>query len=264
MIVDIHTHIFPPQFVQDRARLVEHDAQFGAMYGGEKAMMATAEDLRESMRAATVDVSLVCGFWWSDPALAEEHAEYLGDTAAQSDGSMLAFVPTFSPPPRATGIGEVRLEDSADVPVGDHPLLVHCSEDVGHVYPGKGGGLTPGGVWRLLKSQPNARVIAAHWGAGFPFFAQMPEVAGLLEEDRLLVDTAASSYLYSREVFANAIELMGPHHIAWGSDFPLRSQLTDLTEARDAIPTDGARAAILGANAARFLGIDGRNEENEE
>lgn len=261
MIVDIHTHIFPPHFVEDRARLVEHDAQFGAMYGAENAMMATAEDLRESMRTAGVDVSVVCGFWWSDPVLAEEHAEYLGDTAAQSDGSMLAFVPTFSPPPRATGIGEVRIEDSADFPACEHSLLVHCSEDIGHLYPGKGGGLTPGGVWRLLKSQPNARVIAAHWGAGLPFFAQMPEVARLLEEDRLLVDTAASAYLYSPEVFANAIELMGAHHIAWGSDFPLRSQLTDLAEARDAIPTDGARAAILGGNAARFLGLEDRNEE---
>jgi hypothetical protein len=35
----------------------------------------------------------------------------------------------------------------------------------------------------------------------------------------------------------------------------------DLGEARDAIPTDGARRAILGGNAARFLGIEERGEE---
>ena len=79
MIVDIHTHIFPPAFVRDRARLAEHDPAFGAIYAREQAIMATAEDLRESMRPAGVAVSVACGFWWSDPAIAEEHATYLGD-----------------------------------------------------------------------------------------------------------------------------------------------------------------------------------------
>ena len=260
MIVDIHTHIFPPAFIADRARLAEHDEQFGAMYGSERALMASAEDLRESMRTAGVDVSVACGFWWADPALAEEHAQYLGDVAADSDGAIVAFAPTFDAPPRCAGIGEVRLSDPTAIPATDRPLLVHCSEEVGHQYSGKAGGLSPGGLWRLLEARPEARVIAAHWGAGFPFFALMPEVAALIEDDRLLLDTAASSYLYDREVFAKAIDLVGARRIAWGSDYPLRSQSVDLGETRDAISSDGARALILGDNAARFLGL-GESDE---
>ncbi len=260
MIVDIHTHIFPPAFIADRARLAGHDAQFGAMYGSERALMASAEDLRGSMRAAGVDVSVACGFWWSDPALAEEHAQYLGDVAAASDGAIVAFAPTFNAPPRCAGIGEVRLDDPAAIPTTDRPMLVHCSEEVGHQYPGKAGGLTPGGVWQLLEANPDLRVIAAHWGAGLPFFALMPEVAALLEGDRLLVDTAATSYLYDREVFTRAVDLIGARRVAWGSDYPLRSQSVDLGEARDAIHSDGARALILGDNAARFLGL-GESDE---
>ncbi len=257
MIVDIHTHIFPPKFVEERDRLASHDPRFGAMYGTRKALMATAEDLRESMRTAGVDVSVVCGFWWSDPELAAEHAQYLGDVAAQSDGSMIAFAPTFDRPARCAGIGEVRLSDEAAFSETDAPMLVHCSEEVGHLYPGKSGGLSPGALWRLLQAQPAARVVAAHWGGGFPFFALMPEVARLLEEDRLLVDTAATAYLYRPEVFDRAIDLLGPRYIAWGSDYPLRSQAVDLGQTRDALHTDGARNAILGGNAARFLGLEG-------
>ncbi|MCA9848382.1 MAG: amidohydrolase family protein [Dehalococcoidia bacterium] len=257
MIVDIHTHIFPPKFVEERERLAAHDPQFGAMYASEKAIMATAEDLRESMRTAGVSVSVVCGFWWQDPELAAEHAQYLGDVAAQSDGSMIAFAPTFDRPDRCAGIGEVRLPDHAEFPATDAPMLVHCSEEVGHLYPGKSGGLSPGGLWRLLQAQPRARVIAAHWGAGFPFFGLMPEVARILEEGRLLVDTAATSYLYQPEVFRRGIELIGTRNIAWGSDYPLRSQSVDLGQARDALRTDGEINAILGGNAARFLGLEG-------
>src|SRR5690606_25015635 len=124
---------------------------------------ASAEDLRESMRTAGVDVSVACGFWWSDPALAQEHAAYLGETAATSDGAIVAFAPTFEPAANCAGIGEVRLEDPAIFPELDRPLLVHCSEDVGHTYSGKAGGLSAGGVWHLLEAQPEARVIAAHW-----------------------------------------------------------------------------------------------------
>src|SRR5690606_29524818 len=139
-------------------------------------------------------------------------------------------------------------------PVTAHPMLVHCSEEAGHEYPGKTGGLTAGGLTRLLDAQSDLRLIAAHWGAGLPFFALMPEVRHLIDEDRLLVDTATSAYLYTPDVFARAIDLIGPTHIAWGSDYPLRPQALDLAEARTALPP-ATHHAILGANAARFLGL---------
>lgn len=256
MIVDIHTHIFPPEFIARREELAQREPGFRAIYGDPRAKMATADDLLASMDDAEVDVSVACGFWWSDPALATEHGAYIVDVAGQSSGRVVPFAPTFEDAPGAAGIGEVRLRDAAAFPPLDRPVLVHTSEDLGHRYPGKEGGLTPGEVWRLLEAQPQARVIAAHWGAGLPFFGLMPEVRAHFDSGRLLVDTAASAFLYSPALFQAAIAMTGPHAIAWGSDYPLRSQAVDLRETREAIAEDGAREAILGGNAARFLGLE--------
>jgi len=255
MIVDIHTHIFPPRLIEDRVRLAALDPAFGELYGDPKAKMATAGDLLASMQQAGVDVSVACGFWWRDPAVAVEHAAYLVESAAASGGRIIPFVPQPASlaPAGAAGIGEVREVDPGRIEGGTLPALVHVSEEVGHAYRGKSGGLAPGDVWRLLEAQPDARVIAAHWGGGLPFAALMPEVHALLEADRLIFDTAASAYLYEPAVFRLGLELAGRGGVAWGSDFPLRPQSRDRAEVEAALPDPADRAAVLGENAARFL-----------
>ncbi|MDP2327404.1 MAG: amidohydrolase family protein [Dehalococcoidia bacterium] len=255
MIVDIHTHIFPPRLIEDRVRLAVLDPAFGELYGDPKAKMATAEDLLASMRQAGVDISVACGFWWHDPAIAAEHAAYLVECATASRGRIISFVPQPASlaPAGAAGIGEVREADPTRIEGGALPLLVHVSEEVGHAYRGKTGGLTPGGLWRLLEAQSGARVIAAHWGGGLPFAALMPEVRALIEADRLIFDTAASAYLYEPAVFRLSLELAGRAAVAWGSDFPLRSQARDRAEVEAALPDAADRAAVLGDNATRFL-----------
>ncbi len=268
MIVDIHTHLFPPAFVRDRARLLELDPGFAALYRDPRAKMATAEDLLDSMQTAAVDVSVACGFWWGDPAIALEHAAYLVEAAAQSEGRIIPFVPVGAAvaPAGAAGIGEVREQDGAAVGQlsagGGLPLLIHSTEEVGHRYPGKEGGLTTGGIWDLLTSTPRARVIAAHWGGGLPFFGLMPEVRAEIEAGRLVVDTAASAYLYDPAVFAFGIQLLGRNAVCWGSDFPLRRQELDRVEVEAALGDADDRAAVLGGNAARFLGLSARTTGN--
>jgi uncharacterized protein len=255
MIVDIHTHIFPPAFIARRDALVSREPRFAEMYANPRAQMATAPDLLASMDVAGVDVSVACGFWWSDAGLAREHADYLVESSRTSGGRILAFVPTATAIDGAHGIGEVR-ESTVDVfPVSDRPVLAHCSEEAGHRYPGKDGGLTPAALWQLLETRPAARIIAAHWAGGFPFLALMPEVRAVVESGRLLVDTAASAFLYDPHVFRLGLELLGRDAVAWGSDFPLRSQAVDLAEVRAALPDEADRAAVLGENAARYLGL---------
>ena len=252
MIVDIHTHLFPPRFIAERSRLAASDEAFGEMYAGPKAQMATAEDLLASMGRAGVDVSVACGFWWRDPALAAEHAAYLVEAARASGGRILAFVPTREAVAGAAGIGEVRERTPEGVPASALPVLVHSSEETGHAYPGKAGGLTPGALGRLIEGRPEARVIAAHWGGGFPFAALMPEVRTSLA-GRVLFDSAASAHLYTPEVFRRVIDLAGLDAVAWGSDFPLRAQDVDRAYVEAALPDPAERAAVLGGNAARFL-----------
>src|SRR5690606_24515201 len=93
MIVDVHTHVFPPRMIARRGRLVPLEPAFAELYGEASAKMVNAEALLESMDAAGVDVSVACGFWWRDPDLAEEHAAYLLDVAKASRGRIVPFVP---------------------------------------------------------------------------------------------------------------------------------------------------------------------------
>jgi len=261
VIVDIHTHLFPPRFIEERVRLAASDEVFGEMYADPRARMATAEDLLASMDHAGVDISVACGFWWRDPALAAEHAAYLVEVARVSGGRILAFVPAREAVEGAAGIGEVRERTPEGVPASVLPVLIHSSEETGHAYPGKAGGLTPGALGRLIEGRPEVRVIAAHWGGGFPFAALMPEVRARLERagaGHVLFDSAASAYLYAPEVFRRVIDLAGLDAVAWGSDFPLRAQDVDRAYVEAALPDPAERAAVLGGNAARFLGLGPR------
>ena len=265
MIVDVHTHIFPAHLIEARQRIAEREPEFATMYADPRAKLATAEELLTSMAGAGVDVSVACGFWWHDAGLAAEHAAYLVEVAAASDGRLLAFVPGLTPPAGAHGLGEARFDSieasataAAAAGATDLPLLTHCTEEPGHAYPGKHGGLTAGGLWRLLQDHEALRVVAAHWGGGFPFYALMPEVRTLLASGRVVFDTAASALLYEPRIFEVVRRLVGDNLIVWGSDFPLRSQATDLAAVTAAVPDPEARAAILGGNAARFLGIPER------
>ena len=133
----------------------------------------------------------------------------------------------------------------------DLPLLVHASEEVGHAYGGKEGGFTPGGLWRLL-SEHRVRVIAAHWGGGFPFYALMPEVAEGLSN--VLFDTAASPFLYRPAVFESVASSIGVDRVLMGSDYPLVRVRRLIHQIDESSLSDADKLAIKGGNAARLLG----------
>ncbi len=311
VIVDVHTHVFPPRMIAARAELAAADPGFAALYADPAARMASADDLLASMAEAGVDAAVAVGFAWRSTAHAEEHAAYLLDAAARAGGRLLAFppLPALGVPGEgagtgaagaqpseddalgvrlgalaaagARGVGELRF-DAAALPRDDEAaalsarpllraaraerlaLLAHCTEPVGRDYPGKAGGLTPGALWRLLGGAPDGGapleheatpLIAAHWGGGLALHAAMPEVRALLDAGALAVDTAATRYLYDPRIVEAALALGLGGAVLWGSDFPLRSQAEDRRELESATADAGARAAILGGNAARLLAL---------
>ena len=279
MIIDFHTHIFPPEIVAQRTKLFTRDPFLEELYGNPKAKMATAEELIASMEVDGVDVSVAFPFGWSDQGLAEECNRYVIQAMYTYPGRIIGLAAVQ---PRAgaraiaelercaqagmLGFGELmphgqgyRLSDTKLlaplVEAAQHLgmfALTHASEPVGHLYAGKGDVTLPE-LQAFITAFPSLRVVAAHWGGGFPFYELMPEVHAAAAN--LWYDSAASLYLYRPEIFTHVARTAGPEKILWGSDFPLLGQGRMLDYARSSGLDETKLALALGGNAAAFLGL---------
>ena len=279
MIVDFHTHVFPPEVIASRERYLAADATFRELYSDPKAKLATAEDLLRSMERAGIDSSVVLGFAWSEPATCSRHNDYLLEVAARSGGGLIPFC-TVQPMAGkaaeaevdrcagagARGLGELRPDHQGfSLTEGeegallaraamrqDLPLLFHVSEPVGHAYPGKRG-LPLAELTSFAGRWPDVRVVAAHLGGGLPFYTLMPEVRKALANT--CFDTAATSLLYEPAVYRLAVDLVGADRVLFGSDFPLLSQATSRRRVEEAGLDARERELVLGANARQLLGL---------
>ncbi len=279
MIVDSHTHIFPPELIRERERYLARDAWFGHLYASPKARMATAEELVEAMDAAGVDVAVTFGFGWADPGLCRLANDYVAEAVRAYPGRLVGFAMVNPAAEGAEaelarcataglrGVGELMPDGQgytlADVdvlaPVMDTagalgwPVLTHTSEPVGHEYPGKGlASLAP--ALQLAGRFPQTSLILAHWGGGLLFYELMPEVRRALA--RVYYDTAASPYLYDDAIFPLAASLVG-ERVLFGSDYPLLGQRRLLERVRASGLRGEALGGVLGKNAARLLGLEG-------
>ena len=279
MIIDFHTHVFPPRVRDRREEYLRQDATFRELYSDPRSKLASAEDVLISMDEARVDVSVIVGFAWGEMDLCCQHNDYVLGAAAASGGRLVPFCcvqPRAGDEVRreiercagggARGLGELRpwnqgynLADSETAELlawasraHDLPLLFHVSEPVGHRYPGKEG-LELSSLYRFLQSFPGVTVVAAHWGGGLPFYALMPEVKEALGS--VFFDTAATPLLYDPLVYRRAADLVGADRILFGSDFPLLSQTRCLAQVREAGLPEEEQRLILGENARRLLRI---------
>jgi uncharacterized protein len=246
-VIDGHVHVFPADVCRERDRYCAADPWFGALYASPRAKLVDFEALQDSMTAAGVTASVLCGFPWADAGLCQIHNDYMAEcTRSNPDaGAWLATVVPGHPDAvreaercfdaGAAGIGELNADAQGfDLREPERfdglvrlceerskPVMFHVSEPVGHNYPGKGTS-TPDRLLRFLQRFPNVRVVAAHWGGGMPFYELMPEVAILARN--VSYDSAASTYLYRPSVFPAVIDLVGSERVIFGSDFPVLRQ----------------------------------------
>jgi hypothetical protein len=268
-VCDAHTHIFPPEVLAQPAAFMARDAWFAQLYSHPKAKLASAEMLIASMDRAGITTSWVMSFGWRDAGIGLMHNAYLRQVAAQFPGRLLpfAYVPLASASPDLdgfAGIGE-WMPEGQGFDLDDHralataldaahqrsmPVLMHASEPVGHLYPGKSN-VSPASIWRLARAFPHNRFVAAHWGGGLPFYELMPEVRRDLHN--VWYDTAAGSLLYGDDVFTAVVAAAGAAKILWASDYPLLSQRRSLSRVRAIDLTAVAVDAILAGNAERVV-----------
>ena len=91
MIIDFHTHIFPPCVRKHRESYINRDATFSELYSDPAIRMATAEDLIEAMDEDGVDRSVVMGIGWVDPGLAREVNDYIIESTQRYAGRLVGF-----------------------------------------------------------------------------------------------------------------------------------------------------------------------------
>jgi predicted TIM-barrel fold metal-dependent hydrolase len=131
------------------------------------------------------------------------------------------------------------------------PILLHTNESVGHHYPGKTR-ITLKEIYDLLKYLPDNKMILAHWGGGLFFYHLMKrDLKELLKNTWF--DTAASPYLYDKDVYSIALKIVGPERILFGSDFPLLNPGRYFKEMKEAGLSKVAIKKICGENAALLL-----------
>lgn len=279
MIIDFHTHIFPPQVINNRECYVESDACFAALYENHKAKLITAEELIESMDDSKVDISVVQNIGWTSHELCIETNDYIIASINKYPGRLVGFCSVQPLSMDAAvkeiercaaagirGVGELRpdvqmarldnkyfMQPFVDTLVKNKMiLLTHGSEPVGHSYPGKGT-VTPQVLYPFIYNHPELTVICAHWGGGLPFYALMPEVEMALQN--VYFDSAASPFLYKPQIYKQVAGLVGEDKILFGSDYPLISQSRMIKEILTQDLPDIAKMKILGENARRLLRI---------
>lgn len=280
MIIDAHTHVFPPDLIARREELLQSEPAFREVYPDPEAKLASAADVLAMVEASELDAAVICNFAWSDVDRVRETNDYVLEAARSSEGRLIPFCMVQAAAGEehvrgemerlalagARGIGELRPEQQGYSLVQgraaallawgssayDLPLLFHVSEPVGHRYPGKPG-LAMEEFAQFLNHHPEANVIGAHWAGGLPLFAAMPEVGEDL--DRVYVDTAATRLLYDDAIFRLVGEAIGVEMILFGSDYPLRDPSAEIAHIRSLGLGAETEAAILGGNAARMLRI---------
>lgn len=113
---------------------------------------------------------------------------------------------------------------------------------------------TPAECDWLMERVPAARLLMAHMG-GHPYACGdwHRAVAVAKKHPNLLLDTASSQI--DNGMLEHAVEELGPEKILFGTDMPLLDPWTQLAKVTGADIDEAAKAAILGGNLARLLGM---------
>lgn len=279
MIIDIHTHIFPPEVINRREDFFAEEPAFKLLYESPKAKLVGPEELVAAMAEEGVDRAAIFGFPWRSRRLCQRQNEVVLEAQARYPRHLIAFACVNALESWAAaeveralaagarGVGELAfyqeglgreiiaaLQPLADLCQGyGVPLLLHTNEPVGHIYPGKSP-MQPGDIYALVRAFPDLTLILAHWGGGLFFYHLLKkEVAPALA--RVYFDTAASPYLYRPLIYKVAVQILGPEKVLFGSDYPLLPPSRYRKELEEAGVSAADRELILGGNAARLLGL---------
>lgn len=277
MIIDIHTHIFPSCIKNDRASFFTNESAFKLLYASEKSKIVDGNDLILAMDENGVDLSVTFGFPWKNMETCRLHNDYIIEQTKKFPNRLKGFccVDIFHPSALEeverclnagmSGVGELALYEEGITegaiekmaPIfalcaqRDLPIMIHVNEPVGHLYPGKAP-IQLDQIYHLVKRFPKNKIILAHWGGGIFFYTLLKkEVKEALKN--VFFDTAASPYLYDKEIYQTACQFHPPENFLFGSDYPLLKPTRYFKEMKDSGLSSNLAEKICGKNAELFF-----------
>ncbi|MBW1866596.1 MAG: amidohydrolase [Deltaproteobacteria bacterium] len=279
MIIDFHTHIFPEDIREARERYFDGESAFRLLYDSPGSKLVSAEQTIAAMDEQGVDKAVVFGFPWRKAETFKLQNDYVMEVVEKYPDRLIGMACFDPAAPKAvmetvrclegglagvgelafyeSGIDEAALDDLAPIMEicreSKVPVLIHTNEPVGHLYPGK----TPNTlaqIYNLARRFPENIIVLAHWGGGIFFYNLLKkEVKGTLKN--IYFDTAASPFLYHRDIWAFAKQVAGIDKILFGTDFPLLKPVRYFRELELSGLEKEDIDCICGHNAARLLKI---------
>ena len=280
MIIDMHTHTFPAKIAQSTLEKLSAASHTHPFTDG------TQEGLLRSMAGAGVDRSVVLPV-----ATAPRQVEHINDSSAkinERSGALLSFGcmhPDFQgwreelARVKALGLKGIKLHpvyQGADFDdprflrildrAGELGLLVttHAGDDIG--FPGAVH-CSPEMVRRAVEQVGPVKLILAHMGGWRNWGRVLEQLPGL----PVYLDTSFSTgrmtpidghyspqelELLDEAQFMELVRAFGPDRVLFGSDSPWSSQKESVDWLRALPLAEEEKAAILGGNAARLLGLE--------
>jgi predicted TIM-barrel fold metal-dependent hydrolase len=281
MLIDCHTHLFPPDIRKARERYFPNESAFELLYADPRSRMVGARELIAAMNKNGIDRAVVFGFPWRQAEIFRQHNDYIMEAVAAYPDRLVGMACFEAVHPEAAeetrrcldgglrGVGELAFYENgitaASVaklaPTMDIcrergvPMMLHTNEPVGHNYPGKAPN-TLRQIYDLVRRFPDNRIILAHWGGGIFFYHLLKrDVKDALRN--VYYDTAATPYLYDPAIWTTACAIVGADRVLFGTDYPLLDGQRYLQEIEAAGVSAKDRRQILGANAAKLWGLLG-------
>ena len=291
MIVDAHTHSYPPSIRNDPTAFAQKQNEKHWLSlvspSSSKSLQGwvSTDQMINDMEAAKVNKAVLLGWYWENPESCLLHNDWHAQCLQQFPDQFIGFASLHARLPNPVeelkirmnqgfqGIGECHpwvqgssLREKSWMKCMEFasthhwPVTFHITEPVGHDYPGRVSTPFEDFLW-LAREFPDLKIILAHAGGLFPFYELNPKIRP--EVSNIYYDLAACPLLYELSLYRKIMDTVGAHKILWGTDYPLRifprtQKEPDMATFRDLIEEEAGltheeQAQVLGANLLSLL-----------
>lgn len=244
MMIDCHTHCFPPELSGDPQKWAKEKAEphWSELVapGNKKSIQdwASPEKMLQAMDEASVERAVLLGWYWENESTCRWHNEIISEWCEQAPDRFIGFASilpsktTLAQLERAkalglSGVGELHpgVQQFNNQSPHWHTLANWCSQNrwILNFHCTRPAGDHPRAIPTpfedykgMVKQYPELTFIFAHWGAGLDLNFEK------VQPKNVFYDCSASPLLYDIKIFRQLIETVGIEKILFGSDYPLR------------------------------------------